>query len=155
MKAELQDFLNQLIDAQTQMLAVLHKKQTILVKPEKEAVAQISAEEEKTLETMQNVLHRREELLTTARLQNIRGDSVEQLCEHFFPRNLEVQRMLGDIKHRSHQIRLLAYTNWTLSRKSLIHVSQILELLETGGRGKATYQPQTSSTRSGLVDRVA
>ena len=74
MKTELQNFLNQLIEAQTQMLTVLHKKQAILVKPEKEAVAQISAEEEKTLETMQNVLQHREELLTTARLQNIRGD---------------------------------------------------------------------------------
>jgi len=155
MKAELQDFLNQLIEAQAQMLTVLHKKQAILVKPEKEAVAQISAEEEQTLGIMQNVLHRREELLTTARLQNIRGDSVEQLCTHFFPHNVEVQKILDEIKHRSHQIRLLAYTNWTMSRKSLIHVSQILELLETRGHGKTTYQPQTTPSRSGFVDRVA
>ena len=157
MKAELQDFLHQLIDAQTRMLTVLHKKQAILVKPDKEAVAHISAEEESTLATMQNVLHRREELLTTARLQNIRGDSIEQLCGHFFPHNVEVQKMLDEVKSRTQQIQLLAYTNWTMSRKSMIHISQILELLETRGQGKTTYQPQVAAgiSRGGFVDRVA
>jgi len=157
MKADLQDFLHQLIEAQSQMLAVLHKKQAILVKPEKETMALIVADEEKALETMQNVLKRREELLTTARLQNIQGDSIEQLCGHFFPQNIEVQKLLDEARHRTQQIRLLAYTNWTISRKSLIHVSQILELLETQGQGKTTYQPTTSSQtlRSNYVDRVA
>jgi len=157
MKTDILNFLHQLIEAQINMLAVLHKKQTILVRPEKEAIATISAEEEQTLAKMQNMLTRREELLTSARLQNIRGDSIEQLCEHFFPRNIEVHKLLDEIKHRSHQIRLLAYTNWTMSRKSLIHVSQILELLETRGQGKTTYQPQmpADSARGGFKDWVA
>jgi hypothetical protein len=157
MKEDILDFLNQLIESQTQMIAILHKKQVVLVKPETKAMALISAEEEQILETMQNILQRREELLTTARLQNIRGDSIEQLCGHFFPHNTDVQKMLDETKHRTQQIRLLAYTNWTMSRKSLIHVSQILELLETRGQGKTTYQPQTNpeASRGGFVDRVA
>ena len=157
MKTDLQDFLHQLIESQSQMLAILHKKQAILVKPEKEALALIATEEEKALKTMQNVLQRREELLTSARLQNIQGDSIEQLCGHFFPKNVEVQKLLDESRHRTQQIRLLAYTNWTISRKSLIHVSQILELLETQGQGKTTYQPSAHSQvpRSSFVDRVA
>jgi len=157
MKTELVDFLNQLLETQTQMLAVLHKKQAILVRPEKEAITLIKAEEEKAVETMQAILERREELLTTARLQNIPGDSIEQLCGHFFPHNIEVQKLIHEAQHRTHQIRLLAYTNWTMSRKSLIHVSQILELLETRGQGKTTYQQRTNTDMSGggFVDRVA
>ena len=153
MKTEILDFLNQLLETQTQMLAVLHKKQAILVRPEKKAIASITAEEEKAVETMQAILKRREELLTTARLQNVPGDSIEQLCRHCFPHNIDVQKMTNEAQHRTHQIRLLAYTNWTLSRKSMIHVSQILELLETQGQGKTTYQPPIS--RNGFVDRVA
>ena len=153
MKKDILDFLNQLIAAQIQMLTVLHKKQTVLVRPEKETLALISSEEEQTLGAMQNILKRREELLTTARLQNVQGDTIEQLCGHFFPRNAEVQKLLDETRHRTHQIRLLAYTNWTMSRKSLIHVSQILELLETQGQGKTTYHPKAS--RSSFVDRVA
>ena len=155
-KMDLLDFLNQLIETQSQMLTVLHEQQKILVRPEKEAMALVTAKEKEAIETMQQVLNRREELLTAARLQNISGDTIEQLCGHFFPRNIEVQKMLDEAKHRTHQIRLLAYTNWTMSRKSMIHVSQILELLETQGQGKTTYQrAKTNASGGGLVDRVA
>jgi hypothetical protein len=157
MKTDIQNFLNQLIEAQAQMLAVLHKKQAILARPENDAMALISAEEEKSLVMMQNVLQRREELLTSARLQNFPCDSIEQLCNHFFSHNIEVQKMLSEAWHRTQQIRLVCYTNWTISRKSLIHISQILELLETQGQGKTTYQPQASNrpSRGHSVDRVA
>ena len=157
MKTDLLDFLKQLVEAQNQMFAILHKKQAILVRPEKEAMALISVEEEQILEKMRNTLERREELLTAARLQNIPGDSIEQLCGHFFSRNLEVQKLLDEAKQRTQQIDLLAYTNWTMTRKSLIHISQILELLETRGQGKTTYQPHPNADIScgHSVDRVA
>ena len=157
MKTDLIDFLNRLIETQKQMLAVLHRQQAVLVRPEKEAMALVTADEEVVREKMQQVFSRREELLTAARLQNISGDSIEQLCEHFFPRNIEVQKKLDEARHRRDQIRLLAYTNWTMSRKSMIHLSQILELLETRGQGKTTYHPQSKSvtSRGTSVDRVA
>ena len=157
MKTDLLDFLNQLIETQDQMLAVLSEKQKILVKPEKEALVRITTDEEHMVEKMQQMLNRREELLTAARLQNIVSDSIEQLCGRFFPQNVDVQKMLDAVKHRAHQIHLLAYTNWTMSRKSMIHVSQILELLETRGQGKTTYHPRpnTDTACGGFVDRVA
>jgi len=156
MKTDIQNYLTQLIESQNQWLTILHKKQAILVKPEKDAMASITVEEEKAVESMQNVLKRRENLLTSARLQNIRGDSIEQLCEHFFPRDVEMLQLLNEARHRTQQIRFLNYTNWLISRKSLIHVSQILELLDKG-HGKTTYQPQTNgqASRSNFVDRVA
>jgi len=157
MKTDIKKFLTQLIESQHRMLAVLHKKQAILVKPNPEAMESMSHEEEKAMSDMQDILKRRDDLLMAARLQNIRSHSIEQLCEHFFPCNIEVQKLLAESKHRTQQIRLLAYTNWTMSRKSLIHVSQILELLETRGQGKTTYQPQANrdTSHGGFVDRVA
>ena len=157
MKTDIQTFLTGLIETQNQLLAVLHKKQSLLVRPEKEALAAIEPEEEAMVENMQRMLNRREEILTAARMQNIPCDSIEQLCEHFFPRNVNVQKMLIEAKSRTQQIQLLAYTNWTMSRKSLIHVSQILELLETRGQGKTTYSQRSKTDTSGglQVDRVA
>ena len=154
MKADILNTLDQLFEAQTQMLSVLNKKQAVLVRPEKDAMALIAAEEEKSLEEMQIILKRREDILETARLQNIRGESIEQLCGHFFPHNTDVQKLLDETKHRTQQIRLLAYTNWVLSRKALIHVSQILELLDTSGLGKTTYQPRQQAGGK-RVNRVA
>jgi len=157
MKTDLLDFLKRLVEAQDQMLAVLREKQAILVHPAKEAIALISVAEEKALEKMQRILEQREELLTAARLQNIPGNSIEQLCGHLFPRNIDVHKLLNESRHRTQQIGLLAYTNWTMSRKSLIHIAQILELLETRGQGKTTYHPQanTDTSRGSFVDRVA
>ena len=157
MKTDIQNFLTQLIEAQHQMLNVLKKQQAVLVKPAKEAMEAITSEEKEALSNMQAVLDRREEILTSARLQNIRGDSIGHLCSQFFPHDVEMQKMINDIKHRAYQIQLLAFTNWTINRKSLIHVSQILELLETRGQGKTTYQPPANAgtARSNSVDRVA
>jgi hypothetical protein len=165
MQTDIQNFLTQLLESQIQMLDVLKRQQAILAKPErdvkiaKEMEAAISAEETEILAKLQAVLDRREELLTCARLQNIRGNSIEELCGHLFPHNVEIQKMLVESKYRSQQIQLLAYTNWTMNRKSSIHCSQILELLETRGQGKTTYQTQpnkeSSREKGGRVDRVA
>ena len=157
MKTDILDFLVQLTETQDQMLAALHKKQAVLVKPEKEAMESVTAEEEAVLEKMQKMLDRREELLTAARLQNILSDSIERLCGHLFPHNVSVHKLLDGARHRTQQIGLLAYTNWTMTRKSMIHISQILELLETRGQGKTTYQPQSNTdiSQGSFVDRVA
>lgn len=157
MKTDILNFLHQIAETQEQTVTVLRKKQTILVKPEKEAMASITAEEEAALAKMQQVLKWREEILTSARLQNIPGETIEQLCEHFFPHNADVQKLLDAVKQRTQQIQLTAYTNWRMSRMSMIHISQILELLETRGQGKATYHmpSNTDGSHSGFVDRVA
>ena len=157
MKEDIQNFLKQLIEAQHQMLAVLQKKQKILVNPEKEAVAAISVEEEQTLAAMHHMIERREELLTAARLQNVPCETIEQLCEHFFPRHLEVQKLLNEVKHLARQISFLGFTNWKMGRQSLIHIEQILELLATRGQGITTYHPQSQavSARGVSVDRIA
>ena len=157
MKTDIPNFLNELIEAQNQYLAVLHKQQKVLIRPTREEIASISGEEEKAREQLQKMLARKEELLTAARLQNIQSDSIEQLCEHFFPHNVSVQKLLNEVRSRSQQMQLLAYTNWTINRKSLIHVSQILELLETRGQGKTTYSQRSKTDTSGglQVDRVA
>ena len=157
MKTDIPNFLNELIEAQNQYLAVLHKQQKVLIRPTREEIASISGEEEKAREQLQKMLARKEELLTAARLQNIQSDSIEQLCEHFFPHNVSVQKLLNEVRSRSQQMQLLAYTNWTINRKSAIHVSQILELLETRGQGKTTYNQRSKADTSGglQVDRVA
>ena len=157
MRTDILDYLINLTEAQDEVLVLLHEQQAVLVKPEKEALESITAEEEAILEKMRKMLDSREEILTAARLQNIPGDSIEQLCGHFFPHNVSVRKLLDGAKHRTQQISILAYTNWMVGRKSMILISQIRELLETGGQGKTTYQPQPDApqSRGGLVDRVA
>ncbi|MDR3234965.1 MAG: flagellar protein FlgN [Planctomycetaceae bacterium] len=157
MKTDVLQFLKQLSEAQYRMIDVLQRKQVLLVRPDSDAFSAISIEEQRTVETMQSLIERREELLASARLQNINGSSIEALCGFLFPRNDDVSKRLIEAKGRTNQIRFLAFTNWTLSRKSLVHISQILEFIETNGQGKATYKPQdTGMNKSGgLIDKAA
>ncbi|GHT45409.1 hypothetical protein FACS189454_04830 [Planctomycetales bacterium] len=161
MKNQILDFLKILSETQSEMIDVLQRKQTQLVKPDKEVLDKISAEERQCVEKMQKIIGWREELLTAARLQNIAADSVVLLCERFFPHNFEVQNALHRIKDRTEQIRFLAFTNWTMGRKALVHISQMLEIIETHGQGNPVYQQtnqqprQPNSKRGGFVDKVA
>ncbi|MDR2705649.1 MAG: flagellar protein FlgN [Planctomycetaceae bacterium] len=159
MEHEIIAFLNQLATVQEKILDVLKKKQTLLVKPDKESLAAITAEEERTLILLQQSLDHREKILEFAKKQGHNVDSIQMLCEQIFPKPSEWRMLVNAANNRNRQIRYLALANWTVSQKSLIHLTQILEIIETRGQGKTTYKPQKGkenhSSGGGFVDRVA
>ncbi len=155
MKAKLIEFLKVLAMAQDATLDVLRKKQTLLVKLAANALADIEAEERDALAGLRSALEKREEILREAERAGIGADSIQSLCETLFPNNFEVRKLLDMAQNRSRQLRFLALTNWTMSQKSMIHLSQLLELIETRGQGKTTYKPTKGTEGGGLVDRVA
>jgi hypothetical protein len=47
-------------------------------------------------------------------------------------------------------------TNWVLAQRSLLHITQLLEIVATGGRLQPTYGKGASShARGALVDQEA
>ena len=64
-----------------------------------------------------------------------------------------------EIDDSSTRMRLLQHqslTNWVLAQRSILHLSQLLEIIATGGRLQPTYGRDESSASSGaLVDREA
>ena len=155
MKTKLIDFLKQLAAAQKATLHILQKKQTLLVKLAPQALAAIEVEEQSALEQLRSALEKREEVLQAAKQEGIHVDSIPMLCDRLFPKNFEIRKLLDRANSRSRRLRFVALTNWTMSQKSMIHLSQLLELIETRGQGKATYKPTKGSEGGGLVDRVA
>lgn len=154
------DFLKALSEVQDKTLDVLTRKQSLLVRPEKAALDALAVEENQVLQELRAVLERREELLARAAEQGLEGDSIEVLCEKLFAGRFEVRKILELSKRRLQEIRYLAGTNWTITQKSLVHLSQMLELIATGGQGKTTYAPPntqnaTTGSGGGFVDRVA
>jgi ABC-type uncharacterized transport system permease subunit len=159
MEHEIIAFLNQLAIVQEKILNVLKKKQALLVKPDKDSLATITTEEEHTLLLLQQSLEHREKILESAKKQGHNVDSIQMLCKQIFPKPSDWQMLVHAANNRLRQIRHLALANWTVSQKSLIHLTQILELIETKGQGKNTYKPQKGkenlSSGGGFVDRVA
>ncbi|MDR0337089.1 MAG: flagellar export chaperone FlgN [Planctomycetaceae bacterium] len=158
-KHEINTFLNQLATVQEKILDVLTKKQTLLVKPEKESLETMTTEEEHSLILLQQSLDHRKKILESAQKQGFNADSIQTLCEQIFPNPREWRMLINAAQNRNRQIRYLALANWTVSQKSLIHLTQILEMIETRGQGNTTYKPQKGqkkhSSGGGFVDRVA
>lgn len=160
MKETILDFLRQLADAQDKAIEVLQRKQTLLVRPDKAELEACTTKEQDVLERLRQALLRREEILQNARSEGRTAETIEMLCEEIFPDSLEYRRTLDAVMERTRRIRYLAMANWTITQRSIIHLSQILEMIETRGQGKTTYSPQNGKESSpgsggGFVDRVA
>lgn len=160
MKETVLQFLHELKAVQDQMAEVLLKKQAILVRPDKEQLDRISDEENEILEQLTRMQKKREEILDIANRRDGPFESIQEFCEAHFPHHLEIKRLLDASQQQSRQIRYLALTNLTMTQRSIIHLSQVLEIIETRGQGKATYRISggnegNAAPGGGFVDRVA
>ncbi|MCL2745026.1 MAG: flagellar export chaperone FlgN [Planctomycetaceae bacterium] len=162
MKDLILNFLTELTAAQEKAADVLQRKQKILVKPEKSEVDAIAAEEKIVLESLANILTQRETILAQGKEQGIAADSIKELCEKLLPAHLECQRLINLAGQQSRNLRYLALANYTVSQRSLIHLNQVLEIIETKGQGHTTYSnqnenalPSKPSAGGSFVDKVA
>lgn len=106
---------------------------------------------------LEGCLQRREELLVRASAERRPAQNLEKLAGSL-PRSHREQ--LGkQVKLAKSQARLLqhqALTNWVVIQRCLLHLSQLLEILATGGRPEPTYGKDHSSLNCGaLVDQEA
>jgi hypothetical protein len=71
----------------------------------------------------------------------------------------ERQKLTPTMREATARMRLLQHhslTNWVLVQRTLIHLSQMLEIIATGGRLKPTYGKDDSVNSGGfLVDQAA
>ena len=158
MKQKILNFFKILDTAQEQTLSVLQKKQFSLVKPEQETLRILSDEETEALRLLRLALEERESILATAQQQGLVASSISAVCEQVFPGQNEWKQIIEKLQAQNTQIHWVSLTNWTISQKSLVHLTQILEFIETRGAGKTTYQfsKGTSTTSTGgFVDKVA
>jgi hypothetical protein len=67
-----------------------------------------------------------------------------------------VQASIREAANRTQLLRHQSLTNWVVVQRSLLHLSQLIEIIATGGRPKPTYDKGPGSHSGGaLVDRAA
>jgi hypothetical protein len=99
----------------------------------------------------------RAELLEAAAREGLPSDNVRTLAAAL---PVEHRDAVGSgIEKARQQSRLLQHhslTNWVVVQRTLIHLSQMIEIIATGGRMKPTYGETAHANSSGaLVDRAA
>jgi hypothetical protein len=147
--------LEDLSDVQAQLLDVLARKRDCMATGNRQGMEQLQVEEEALAARLQEFQHRRAELLATASQQGLKANSLRELATVVSQGNAGgLQRQVKDASSRMRLLQHQSLTNWVIAQKSLLHLSQMLEIIATGGRIKPTYGKGQSDHRGGvLVDR--
>ena len=154
---DLATLLEELSSVQDELLSVLVAKKDCLAAAAIEGLPDLQLRELALGERLQACHQQRGELLAAAKEQNLPGDSLGRLAATLPARQRD--KLGKQVKESEGRMRLLqnqSITNWVLAQRSLLHVSQLLEIIATGGRLQPTYgEGETVHTVGSLVNQEA
>lgn len=156
-EADLSQFLADLTAVQDETLQVLSRKRELVVAGDSEGLQALAAEEERLIARLKECLDRREQLLSRAAQQGHRATNLRELARGLpGARRQGLDHTLRVAQARTRLLQHHSLVNWLVIQRTLLHLSQMLEIIATGGRLQPTYGKGETSTASGaLVDRAA
>jgi hypothetical protein len=156
-ESEFAGFLTRLSTVQEKTLDVLVRKEKMLAHADLAGLAALTNEEEELVAGLQECLRQREDLLERARREGHQAKDLRSLATTLTGR--APSRIKEQMRRASHRSRLLQHhslVNWVLVQKTLIHLSQLLEIIATGGKLQPTYHKDSPAPVGGaLMDRAA
>jgi flagellar biosynthesis/type III secretory pathway chaperone len=149
--------LAELSDVQAELLSVLQQKRDRLAAVDLLGLAALQPQEEALIERLDACQRQRRELLDQAAAAGRPSDSLGKLTG---AASRSERGKLGEqVKSSSARMRLLQHhslANWVLAQRCLLHVSQLLEIIATGGRMQPTYGDKDPvHSRGALVNHEA
>jgi hypothetical protein len=156
-ETEIGGLLAELADVQSSLLETLHEKRQMLATNDHAALAAMAEREQALVERLQACQERRQQLLSRAGDEGLPTDSIQSLSNHL-PTECRgrMQASIREAQNRSRLVQHQSLTNWVLVQRTLLHLSQMIEIIATGGRPRPTYGKDSDRAPSGaLVDRAA
>ena len=156
-EAEISALLDELSSVQAELLDVLHQKRQALATADLPRLNELQPREEALAERLGQCQQRRAELLAAAGQEGLPSENVAKLATRV---GRGKPGALGQrVKDTASRLRLLQHQslgNWVLAQRSLLHVSQLLEIIATGGRMQPTYGDKESvHARGSLLNHEA
>ena len=157
LETDIASLLDELSAVQSELLNVLQRKRQCLLDQNAAGLADIAADETQILSRLQACHDRRGELLADAASEGRPADTLRSLAGTL-PRmqRRAVETQIRDAESRSRLLQHHSLTNWVVTQRTLLHLSQLLEIIATGGRIKPTYGNGESSSPGGsMLDHAA
>jgi flagellar biosynthesis/type III secretory pathway chaperone len=153
-EGELTALLDDLSSVQDELFQVLAAKRERLAQADAPGMEELQLREEEVCQRLEQCHERRRQLLAQADRCGLPNDSMAVLAANV---GGQTNDKLGkQVKQVASNMRLLqnqSLTNWVLAQRALLHVSQLLEIIATGGRMQPTYGDKDSlHSRGSLVD---
>lgn len=148
--------LRELSGAQGELLSLLSRKRELVVNKDSAGLNQLHQEEKKLVQQLKQCCQQRQQLLDEAGAEGLPAGSLRQLTATL-PRDQrgELQHDLQDARRQARLLQHQSLANWVLVQRSLLHLSQMMEIIATGGRMQPTYGKQSDALSGGaLVDQA-
>ncbi len=147
-------FLSELSSIQEECLRILKQKQRAVARWDLEALSAVQDSESVVLRKLEDCQRRRAELLKEAADTGHSAQTIRELirqlpASELSPgrrRQLEIEAEKGSWHWQLLQHQALA--NWLLLQRTLLHLSQMLEIIATGGQTVPTYSIRANSEES-------
>jgi len=156
-EADLAALLSELSAVQDDLLALLADKTRLLLAADGAGLSAQATQEAALIGRLQQCYEHRLRLLDEAARAGLPSASVRVLASALpaAPR-LALNRRIKEAQARSRLVEHQSLSNWVLVQRTLLHLSQLLEIIATSGRPQPTYGRSESANSAGaLVDRAA
>lgn len=156
-ETDLGGLLADLTQVQDELLDVLSRKRECMATGDQRRMAELQPVEEQLCHRLQNCHDRRSRLLNRARHQGLPAGSLGGLASVLGPgKQEEIRKKASDASARMGLLQHNCLANWVLAQKALLHASQMLEIIASGGRLEPTYGNRADPAAGGtLVDQEA
>jgi hypothetical protein len=144
--------LEQLSTAQQRLLDLLGRKRQLIVAGDYRGLAAVQEEEQALGAELMACQQLRQELLQRAQQEGLPSDALTAL-NRALPGGPAARRRtaLDEAQRRSQLIRHECLAQWVAVQRSLLHLSQMLEIIATGGRPRPTYGDASRREPSGAL----
>jgi len=150
--------LTELSAVQDELLELLSQKRKLLAEGDGDAMTAMQLREQQLVDRLQACHDRRGALLEAASREGFPATSIRALTAALpAARHKGLSLQVREASGRSRLLQHQCLTNWMLAQRSLIHLSQLLEIIATGGRQRPTYGKESSATggSGSLLDGAA
>jgi flagellar biosynthesis/type III secretory pathway chaperone len=154
---QLAALLTDLSEVQRELLTLLGEKRVLLTSANLAGLARLQPREQALIDRLQVCQQQRATLLAETNALGFRHRSLAELTAGMpAPQRQQWGPQIREAQARSRLLQHQSLTNWVYVQRTLIHLSQMLEIIATGGRLRPTYGTgDTVDTSGNLVDQEA
>jgi len=137
---QLTELLDDLLQAQAEMLALLGEKRQAMLQRDLRQIQQLQPREESLCQRLGECQQRREFLLAEARQAQLPDGDLRQLSNSVAGHDQSpLIRKVSEASNRAMLLKHQSLTNWIIAQRNLLHISQLLEIIASGGQVMPTY----------------
>jgi flagellar biosynthesis/type III secretory pathway chaperone len=154
---ELASLLNDLTAAQDELLQVLVEKHGLLASGDLAGLQALHPREQVLAARLHACHERRCTLLARAAAQGLPAQDLRSVSGALpAPEQRRLAPQFAQVAQRVQLLKHHSLANWVLVQRTLLHLSQLLEIIATGGRQCPTYTKTGPQVPSGsLMDQAA